>query len=183
MKIIDDTKSKMNEAIEHFKTALQNIRTGRAHPGLVSHVTVEVYGTSMRLHDIANVTIAEARQLRITPYDASNAAAIGKSLEKANLGVQVQVDGNLVRVNIPPMDTRVREDMANLVKRKCEECKVHIRNVRRDSNEETRKQKAAGDIAEDLMHSLEKQIQKLTDDFCKNADQIAEAKTKEIMTV
>jgi len=183
MSILDETKEKMTQAEEHLKNELLNIRTGRANPGLVTNVTVEVYGTHMRLQDIANVTVPEPRQLLISPYDAQNASHIGKSLEKANLGVQVVVDGNSIRINIPPMDEALRNDMVKLCHRKREECKVSVRNVRREFNEKVRKQKANGEIPEDVMKGLEKDIQELTDNFCKRADELAAAKEKEIVTI
>lgn len=183
MGTLDDTKAKMAHAIEHFKEELQNIRTGRANPGLVQGLMVDVYGTQMRLKDIANVTTPEARQLLITPYDVSNAAAIGKSIDKANLGFKTTVDGNVVRIMIPPMDEALRKDMVKLCHRKKEECKVTIRAHRRDGNEEVRKQKSKGELSEDIMKKSEKDIQDLTDKFCDEADKLATKKEQEITTI
>jgi len=183
MAVLDDTKDKMSQALDHLKEELQNIRTGRANPGLVVGLQVDVYGTQMRMQDIASVAAPEPRQLLITPYDGSNAAAIGKSVEKANLGFQCVVDGNAVRITVPPMDEALRNDMVKLCHRKKEECKISIRNVRRDSNELVRKQKADGDISEDIMKKDEKEIQDLTDKFCKESDELATKKEEEITTI
>ena len=183
MSVLDDTKEKMAQALDHLQEELQNIRTGRANPGLVVGLQVEVYGTQMRLQDIANVTAPEPRQLLITPYDGSNAPSIGKSIEKANLGFQCVVDGNAVRITVPPMDEALRGDMVKLCHRKKEECKISVRNVRRDSNEFVRKQKADGEISEDIMKKDEKEIQDLTDKFCKDADDMAMKKEEEITTI
>ncbi|MBB65351.1 MAG: ribosome recycling factor [Waddliaceae bacterium] len=178
-----EAKTKMAAAIEHFKAELKNIRTGRANPGLLDSVMVEVYGTNMKLRDIANITVPEARQLLISPFDGNNASAIGKSIEKANLGFQPIVDGNAVRINIPAMDESVRKDMVKLCKKRGEEAKVSIRNIRRDANDQARKQKASGDIAEDQLNRIEKEIQELTNKFCEEADKLCAAKEKEVCEI
>ncbi len=183
MSITDEAKQEMVSSIDHLKSELSNIRTGRANPGLVQGVMVEVYGTNMRLSDLANVTAPETHQLLISPFDANNASVIGKALERANLGVQIITEGNVVRVNIPQMDESVRKEMAKQCKRKCEDGKVSVRNIRRKFNDRSREMKTAGEIAEDMMHKYEKDIQKLTDDFCAQIDTIGQAKEKEITSV
>ena len=183
MSILDQTKTKMTAAIEHFKNDLKNIRTGRANPGMVEHVIVEVYGSSMRLKDLASITVPEARQLLITPFDPQNASLIGKSIENANIGFMPIVDGATVRIKIPPMTEELRKKMAKICHEEREKTKVSIRNIRRDSNEAVRKQKADGNIAEDMMKKLEKNIQELTDKFCKEVDDLSEKKEKEISTI
>lgn len=183
MSVLDQAKTKMSAAIEHLKNELKGVRTGRANPAMLDTVTVEVYGTMMRLKDIATVTTPEARMLLVTPFDPKNAAVIGKGIERANLGINPITDGNVVRVKIQPMDDSRRKEMITLAHKYCENCKVSIRNVRRDANESVRKQKADGEIAEDIMKKLEKQIQELTDKFCKEADDLTEKKVKEISTI
>lgn len=183
MAIVDQTKTKMLAAIEHLKNELKTIRTGRANPGMVDGVFVEVYGAPMRLKDIASITTPEARQLLITPFDGKNAATIGKAIEKANLGFMPIVDGNAVRLKIPQMDDNVRKEMVKLCHKRREEAKISIRNIRRDGNELVRKQKSSGELSEDLEKKFEKQIQELTDKYCKECDDIAEKKEKEISTI
>lgn len=183
MSIVDQTKTKMTVAIDHFKNELRNIRTGRANPGMVEHVMVEVYGSPMRLKDIASISTPESRQLLITPFDPKNTQVIGKAIEKANLGFMPIVEGNVVRIKIPPMTEELRKKMAKMCHDEREKAKVSIRNIRRDANESVRKQKADGDLAEDLMKKLEKSIQELTDKFCKEADDLSEKKEKEISTI
>ncbi|MBN4066535.1 ribosome recycling factor [Simkania negevensis] len=183
MDVLKETEQKMKDAIDHLKNELKNIRTGRANSAILDGVMIEVYGTQMRLPDIANVTVPESRQLLITPYDANNTAVIGNTLMKGNLNLQPVVDGNVVRINIPPMDETVRKDMTKIVKKKSEESRVSIRNTRRDSNELVRKQKSDSEISEDIMKKLEKGIQNLTDTYCKNADELSEKKEKEVMEV
>jgi ribosome recycling factor len=183
MSILDQTKAKMIAAIEHFKNDLKNIRTGRANPGMVEHVMVEVYGSLMRLKDIASITLPEPRQLLITPFDPQNTSVVGKAIEKANIGFMPIVDSNAVRIKIPPMTEELRKKMAKICHEEREKTKVSIRNIRRDSNEFVRKQKADGEIAEDIMKKLEKNIQELTDKFCKEVDDLSEKKEKEISTI
>jgi ribosome recycling factor len=181
--VLDQTKAKMQAAIEHLKNELKSIRTSKANPAILDGVTVEVYGTQLRIKELASITTPEPRLILITPFDARNASAIGKAIEKANLGIMPIVDGNLVRLKIPPMDESMRKEMVKLCHKRREEAKVSIRNVRRDSNEMVRKQKADGEIAEDMMKKQEKSIQEMTDKFCKEADDLAEKKEKEILTI
>lgn len=178
-----EAKEKMGHVLDHYKEELKHIRTGKANTAMLDTVFVTVYGSEMRLRDIAQVSAPEPRMILITPFDRSNAGAIGKGIEKANLGINPIVEGNVVRLVIPPMDETARKEMVKLVHRKKEECKVGVRNVRRDLNEKARKQKAEGQIAEDLLKKMEKEIQEETDTFCKMADELAVAKEKEVMTV
>lgn len=177
--IIKNTKAKMEDAIKHLTEELKNIRTGRANPGMLDSVHVEVYGAQMRVRDIASITTPESRQLLITPFDPQNANAISKAIDKANLNVKPMVDGHVVRIKIPSMDDSIRQDMAKLCSRRKEESKISIRNIRRDANEAARK----GDFPEDLVKKMEKEIQELTDKFCKRADDLAHEKEKEILTI
>jgi len=183
MSISDQTKAKMITALEHLKQELQSIRTGRANTGMLDGVTVEVYGSSMRLKDIASVTAPESRQLLVTPFDASNTNAIGKGIERANLGVMPIVDGNVVRIKIPSMDDSMRKEMIKLCHKRREEAKVSIRNIRREGNDHARKLKTDGEMAEDILKKTEKTIQDLTDKFCKDADDLSDKKEKEISTI
>lgn len=183
MSIVDQTKQKMVAAIEHLKNELKSIRTGRANPAMLDHVNVEIYGNTMRIKDVASVTAPEARQLLITPFDPSTNSAIGKSIEKANLGFQPIVDGNVVRIRIPPMDQNLRNNMVKECHKRKEEAKVSIRNIRGDANKAIRKAKSDSIITEDDVKKQEKQVQELTDKFCKEADDLADKKEKEVTTI
>lgn len=183
MNLFDQTKAKMVAAIEHLKEELKAIRTGRANTGMLDNVTVEVYGTQMRIRDLASVTTPEPRQLLITPFDPQNKGHISKGIEKANIGFVPYIDGNVVRIKIPPMDEAMRKEMTKLCHKRREDAKVSVRNVRRDSNEAIRKQKSDGHVDEDAMKRLEKQIQELTDKYCKEADDLCEKKEKEISVI
>jgi len=179
----DDAKNKMAAAIEHLKNELKSIRTGKANPAMLDMVLIEVYGTNMRIKDIASITAPEMRQLLITPFDAHNANAIAKGIEKANLGFQIIVDGNAVRIKVPAMDEALRKEMVKICHKKREDAKISMRNARRDANELLRKQKSASEIPEDMLKKLEKQVQDLTDKYCKEADDISDQKEKEVMHI
>ncbi|SRR5581483_3566524 len=183
MSITAETKTKMQAALEHFKTELKNLRTNRANPGMLDGVSVDVYGSQMRIKELANVTVPEPRQLLITPFDPQTAGAIGKGIEKANLNLQPMVEGAIIRINVPPMDESMRKQIVKQGKQKAEDSKIAIRDIRRKNNELARKQKADGLITEDVMKKEEKGIQDLTDKFCKEIDDLFTAKEKEIMTV
>lgn len=183
MSVTDQTKAKMLAALEHLKTELKSIRTGRANPGMVEGVMVDVYGSPMRLKDMASINAPESRMLLITPFDPKNVGAIGKAIEKANIGVMPIVDGNVVRIKIPQMDENMRKEMVKLCHKRLEEAKVSIRNIRRDGNDTVKKQKSAGEIPEDVMKKSEKIIQDLTDKYCKEAEDITEKKEKEVSSI
>jgi ribosome recycling factor len=183
MTITDQTKAKMALAIEHLKNELKGIRTGRANTAMLDGIYVEVYGSPTRLKDIASVTTPEPRQLLITPFDRQNNSAIGKAIEKANLGYMPIVDGNCIRIKISPMDDSMRKKMVTQCKEKGEEAKISIRNNRRESNDTLKKQKTKGEIPEDLVKKIEKEIQELTDKFCKECDDITSKKEKEVTTI
>lgn len=183
MDIIEQAKTKMGAAIEHLKTELKGVRTGRANPAMLDHVMVEIYGSPMRIKDVASITSPEPRLLLITPFDSKNAAVIGKAIEKANLNVSPIVDGNVVRIKIAQMDESMRKTMIKMCYKLTEDAKIVVRNARRDCNEIARKQKADGTLAEDALKKLEKAIQELTDKFCKELDDICAKKEKEIATI
>jgi len=178
-----EAKTKMQAAVDHFKSELKNLRSNRANPGILDGVMVEVYGANMRIKELANVTVPESRQLLISPFDPKSAGAIAKGIEKANLNLQPIVEGHIIRINIPPMDESMRKQIVKQGKQKAEDTKIIIREIRRKNNEAVRKQKADGMITEDAMKKEEKTIQELTDKFCKEVDDLFTAKEKEIMTV
>lgn len=183
MDILAQLKEKMATAIEHLKNELKSIRTGRANPGMLDSVFVEIYGSQVRIKDVASINAPEPRQLLVTPFDRQNTNAIGKAIEKANIGLMPIVDGNVVRLKIPQMDDTVRKEMIKLCHKRREEAKVSIRNIRRDGNNEIARKLKAGDFAEDQVKKLEKNIQELTDKSCKEADDLSEKKEKEVSTI
>lgn len=180
---IDETKQKMNAAIDHLKVELKHIRTGKADPAMLNSVQIEAYGTQMRMLEVATITSPEPRQINITPFDPQNLGAVKKGIESANLNLNPIVDGNLIRINIPPMDQAMRADMVKLAKKRGEEAKVSVRNARREGNDSLKKAKASGDITEDFLKRGESDIQQLTDKFCKQIDEIIACKEKDIMAI
>jgi len=176
-------KAAMQAVIDHLKLELKSLRTGRANSGVLDRVMVEIYGSLSPLKAVANVTVPEARQILVTPFDPSTCHAIAKGIEAANLGIHPMVDGKIVRINIPPMDESIRKQIAKQCKELGEKAKISLREVRRKFNELVRKQKSDGILPEDMMKKLEKTIQDFTDRFCKDADAACAEKEKEIMTV
>lgn len=183
MSVLEETKAKMKMAIDHFQQELKGLRTNRASPAMLDNVVVEAYGSQMRIRDLASVTVPEARQLLITPYDAQMTIPIAKAIEKANLNLQPKPEKNLIRISIPPMDEATRKKIVEQGKKKAEEAKVVVREVRRQQNDAVRSQKSSGSITEDDLRVAEKKIQELTDQNCKLIDELFVAREKEIMTI
>jgi ribosome recycling factor len=179
----NQVKAKMQAALDHFKQELKNLRSNRANPGVVEGVSVEVYGAQMKIKELAHITTPEARQILITPFDPQTAASIAKAIEKANLNLQPVLDKGAIRINIPPMDQSVRQEVVKQGKKKAEETKITIRDIRRKSNDTIKEQKASGELTEDMIKKLEKAIQELTDQFCRQVDDLFSAKEKEIVAI
>lgn len=183
MNVIKDIESKMKNALEHFKTELRNLRTARANPAVLDSVLVDCYGSSMRLKDLAQVSAPEARQLLVTPYDPQTVGAIAKGIERANLNLMPIADGHVVRVPVPPLTEEVRRETVKISKKKAEDAKVQMRHIRKDGNDTIKKQKNDQEIPEDMFKKMEKQIQELTDKYCKEVDVCCAQKEKDIMEV
>ncbi len=181
--VLQDTKNGMQVCLDHLKAELKGIRAGRASPAFVEPVTVEAYGSQMKLKDMASISVPESRQLLVTPFDATNVQICAKAIDKANLGVSAVVEGKSIRVMFPELDQNRRKNLIEQCHKKREETKISIRNVRREQNEVLKKQKAAGTVPEDDVKRLEKQIQEQTDKSCKDADDLCAVKEKEISTV
>jgi ribosome recycling factor len=179
----DQVKQKMNQALDHYKQELKNLRTNRANPGMLDGVHVEVYGTSMRIKELAGVTTPEPRLLLVSPFDASTTGSISKAIEKANLGVMPIVDGHQIRISIPPMDESTRKEIVKIAKKKGEDTKIVIRDIRRKSNELAKSMKEKGEVTEDMEKKMEKQVQELTDQSCKEVEHLLAVREKEILTV
>lgn len=180
MQILNESEKKMDAVIDFFNKELKGFRTGRAHPALVETVTVDVYGATMKLSDVATISIPENRQLLISPFDANNTAAIAKGIIAANLNLQPNVEGSMIRIQVPEPDASYRQEMIKQLRRKSEESKVAIRNIRREANEKAKK---TSDMTEDAVKSLEKKIQDLTNKFCKTIDDLTKSKEVEISSV
>lgn len=179
----DKAKQKMQATLDHLQTELKSIRTGRANPGAFEHVSVEVYGSNMKLKELCQISAPDARTILITPYDPQTASLIAKGIEKANLNVKPIVDGTNIRINIPPMDGATRESMKKLCHKYAEEAKIHVRQARQDANNSIKKLKNEKTVSEDTANREEKEIQNLTDEFCKKCDELANQKEKELSII
>jgi ribosome recycling factor len=180
-KILNESRSHMQKAIDHLEVELSKIRAGRANPTMLDSVQVDYYGTSTPLNQVSSVTIPDARTLAIQPWEKGMLGPIEKAILAANLGFTPQNDGNMIRINIPTLTEERRKDLVKKTRAEAEHCKVGIRNIRRDANEHIKRE--AKSIPEDTLKSIEDQIQKMTDQFIILVDKHLQGKEKEIMTV
>lgn len=182
-----DTKAyeqRMDAALEHYVEELKKIRTGRAHPDMLSGVMVEAYGTKMPLNQVANITAPEPQQLLITPFDPSNIGAIAAAIrENQSLGFNPSDDGRVVRVPIPALTEERRRDMVKLLGDRVEECRIAMRNVRQDGIKDAKRKKDAKELSEDDVRAVEKTFDKLMADYQAKIDEAFKAKEAEVMTV
>lgn len=176
-------KNEMQKQIEFFDKELKKLRTGRAHTSLVEDLIVQCYGNPMRLRDVASITAADSQSLVIQPWDQGNIASIESALQEASLGVSIQNDGTLLRLRMPPMTSEQRETLVKTMLKKLEDCKVAIRNVRKDYNNWIRDLEKGKTVSEDTAKRLQTLLQKITDQFTEQADSISSKKEKEIRTV
>ncbi|AIF43732.1 ribosome recycling factor [Virgibacillus sp. SK37] len=178
--IMNQTKDKMKQAVQAFSKNLATVRAGRANPSLLDSVYVDYYGASTPLNQLASVSAPEARLLVITPYDKSAISEVEKAIQKADLGLSPSSDGNVIRINIPALTEERRRDLVKVVGKFAEESRVQIRNVRRDANDQLKKE---SDLPEDDLRNAQDDVQKLTDKFIAEVDQLAKEKEKEILEV
>ena len=173
----------MQKTEEFILHEFAGVRTGKASPGLVENVLVEVYGSQMRIRELAGITTPEARLLVVQPWDAASVSHIEKALQKANLGATPQVDGKIIRLTMPELSEERRQEYVKLVKKMAEDGRVAVRHERRDAIQQLKSEQKSGDITEDDLTKAEKDIQKLTDDYIKKIDEHIAQKEQEIMTV
>ena len=174
---------KMDKAIEVFLKELSSLRTGRANAAMLDLVKVDVYGQQMPINQVGSITTPEPRMINIQVWDASNVALVDAAIKKSDLGLNPQIDGQLVRLPIPELNEERRTELKKLIKSIGEKCKVSIRNVRREANEELKKLLKSKEIGEDVEKSSEKNIQTITDNHIKVVDEKVSLKEKEIMTI
>ncbi len=179
--IIDDSTERMEKAIEVLKKNLSGIRTGRANPGLVDSLRVDVYGSPTPIKQVAQVGAPEPTQIVIRPYDAGIIKEIEKAIVSSDLGFNPQSDGRVVRINIPPLSTDVRKKMVSRIKDLTEEAKISIRNVRRDGNKAAEQAEKDKEVSEDQRDDVKDKIQELTKQFETQASEIAKAREAEVM--
>lgn len=180
---ISDVESKMEKSIDSLRFELSTIRAGRANPHILDAVTVDYYGTPTPLNQAANISVPEARLLQIQPWDASLLKEIEKAIQIADLGLVPTNDGKMIRILFPELTEDRRKELAKDVKKKGENAKVAIRNIRRDANDAVKRQNKGGELSDDELSNIEADVQKVTDKFVAEIDRILDEKTKEIMTV
>lgn len=173
---------KMVKSIEHLSADYQGIRAGRANPHVLDKIRVDYYGTPTPIQQVGNVTIPEARMIQIAPWEKSLLKNIEKAILASDLGITPTNDGSVIRLVFPELTEERRKDLSKEVKKKAEDCKVAIRNIRRDGIDSLKKL-PKGEISEDEQKDIEEELQKLTDKYVKEVDKVMDEKTKEIMTV
>lgn len=179
----NNVEQKMGKSIEAFKGNLAKIRTGRAHTGLLEHIQVDYYGNPTPISQVANLGLADARTITVTPWEKPMVAAVEKAIRESDLGLNPATQGNVIRVPMPPLTEERRKELAKVVKSEGEDAKVAIRNARRDANEQLKKLAKDKDISEDDERRSQDEVQKLTDKFVAEVDKLVQEKEKEILTV
>ena len=174
---------KMDKAIEVFLKELSSLRTGRANAAMLDLVKVDVYGQQMPINQIGSITTPEPRMINIQVWDANNVPLVDAAIKKSDLGLNPQIDGQLIRLPVPELNEERRTELKKLIKSIGEKCKVSIRNIRREANEELKKLLKSKEIGEDEEKSSEKSVQTITDDHIKVVDEKVSLKEKEIMTI
>lgn len=181
--MLAETEDLMQKAIEATQRNFNTIRTGRASTNLLDRITVEYYGTETPLKQIANISTPEATTILIQPYDRTSMGAIEKAISLSDIGLTPNNDGQVIRLNIPPLTSDRRKDLVKQVKNLAEEGKVSIRNIRRDAIDQVRKQEKSSEISEDESRGLQDEIQKLTDKYTARVEEILAIKEKDITTI
>ena len=173
--------SKMEKTIQSFKKEISTLRTGRANSSMLDMIKVDVYGQKMPINQLATISVPEARLITVQVWDKSNVALIDSSIQKSDLGINPQIDGQIIRIRIPDLTEERRKELIKVLKGMTEKNKVSIRNIRREANEELKKKLKEKKITEDENKNFEKSTQKLTDDYISKIDKITEEKEKEVL--
>ena len=174
---------KMDKAIEVFSKELSSLRTGRANAAMLDLIKVDVYGQQMPINQVGSITTPEPRMINIQVWDANNVVLVDAAIKKSDLGLNPQIDGQLIRLPVPELNEERRTELKKLIKSIGEKCKVSIRNIRREANEELKKLLKSKEIGEDEEKSSEKNVQTITDNHIKIVDDKVSLKEKEIMTI
>ena len=174
---------KMDKTIEVFTKELSSLRTGRANASMLDLVKVDVYGQAMPINQVASITTPEARMINIQVWDANNVPLIDAAIKKSDLGLNPQIDGQLIRLPVPDLSEERRGEIKKVIKSMGEKCKVSIRNIRREANDDLKNLLKNKDISEDEEKKFEKIVQTFTDDHIKKIDEKVDLKEKEIMTI
>ena len=174
---------KMDKAIEVFSKELSSLRTGRANASMLDLIKVDVYGQQMPINQVGSITTPEPRMINIQVWDANNVSLVDAAIKKSDLGLNPQIDGQLIRLPVPELNEERRIELKKLIKSIGEKCKVSIRNIRREANEDLKKLLKLKEIGEDDEKNSEKKVQIITDEHIKSVDNKVSLKEKEIMTI
>lgn len=180
--VLDETRSKMDKSIQHLETELSKIRAGKATPRILDGIMVDYYGVSTPINQVSNIGTPDAKTVAIQPWEKGMIETIEKAILHANIGITPENNGEIIRLNIPPLTEERRLNLVKQVKQEGENTKVGVRNARRESNDELKQLQKDG-LPEDEQKNGEAEVQKLTDDYIEKVDKILEAKEKDIMTV
>ncbi len=181
--ILDDARSRMGKSVESYRSDLARLRTGRAHPSLLDHITVNYYGNPTPLAQAANVAVEDSRTLSITVWDKTMVEPIEKAILESNLGLNPNTAGTVIRIPLPPLTEERRKELIKVLRGEAEQAKVAVRNIRRDAIGQIKDLTKAKDISEDDERRGEDQAQKLTDEHVKQIDDITAQKEQEMMEV
>ena len=174
---------KMDKAIEVFSKELSSLRTGRANASMLDLIKVDVYGQQLPINQVGSVTTPEPRMINVQVWDANNVPLVDAAIQKSDLGLNPQIDGQLIRLPVPELNEERRAELRKLIKSIGEKCKVSIRNIRREANDDLKKLLKAKEIGEDDEKNFEKKVQTITDNHIKSVDDKVSSKEKEIMTI
>ncbi|MEM9216173.1 MAG: ribosome recycling factor [Cyanobacteria bacterium P01_F01_bin.150] len=180
---LPDVEEQMKNSVDATQRAFNTIRTGRANASLLDRINVDYYGSPTPLKSLANINTPDASTITIQPYDPGSVTLIEKAIQMSDLGLNPSNDGSVVRLNIPPLTSDRRKDLVKMASKMAEEGKVGVRNARREAIEAVRKQEKEKDLSEDEARDLQDKIQKLTDKYVKEVENVLAAKEKDIMTV
>ena len=181
--VLSAAEHKMARAVEAMERDFQGIRTGRASTSLVERIHVDYYGTQTPLNQLAGISVPEAHQIVIQPWDRGVLGAIEKAIIKSDIGLMPQVDGTVVRLNIPPLTEERRKEIVRVVHKRMEEARVEIRNLRREAADALKREERDGDVGADEAHRQHDQVQRLTDRFIADVDRLGGAKEEEVLAV
>jgi ribosome recycling factor len=181
--IIEDAKERMGKSVEAMRSQITKVRTGRAHPSILDSVMVNYYGTDTPLKQLANITTEDSRTLALTVFDKSSSSAVEKAIMDSDLGLNPASAGAVIRIPLPPLTEERRRDLVKIVRAEAENGRIAVRNIRRDANSDVKELLKEKEVTEDEVRSAEEQIQKLTDTYVKQIDELLKAKEEDLMEV
>ena len=181
--VTESAKERMQKSVDSLKLDLSKIRTGRAHAGILDHVSVDYYGSQTLLTQLANITVADASTINIQPYEKAMIQAIEKAIRESDMGLNPATSGELIRIPMPALTEERRRDLIKVVKTEGENAKISIRNIRRDSNEASKKMAKEKEISEDDERGMQEIVQKITDEFIVEVDRLIDAKEKDLLVI